>query len=181
MENLTTDIACVFIASVLVWFGWEKYLKEDYSTCLVILLVIAFLLRLYVGTDLFLHEWDERYHALVAKNLMTDPLKPMLYANPVLLYDYRDWSTNHVWLHKQPFPLWCMALSMKIFGVNEIALRLPSVGLSTLSVLGTFLIGKHLFDAKTGTIAAFLHAIHCLSIELTVGCSSTEHFDLVFL
>lgn len=180
MTNLATGIACVFIAGILGWFGWKKYCKEDFTACILILLVLACMLRLYVGTDFYLHEWDERYHALVAKNLMTNPLKPMLYANPVLTYDYRDWSANHVWLHKQPFPLWCMALSMKLLGVNEIALRLPSIGLSTLSVLGTFLIGKHIFDAKTGTVAAFLHAIHGLSIELTGGRAATDHVDVFF-
>jgi len=180
MNNLTSGIACVCIAGILVWFGWEKYRKGDFTACILILLVLAFMLRLYASTDFYLHEWDERYHALVAKNLMTNPLKPMLYANPVLPYDYRDWSANHVWLHKQPFPMWCMALSMKLFGVNEIALRLPSIALSTLSVLGTFLIGKHLFGAKTGAVAAFLHAIHGLSIELTGGRAATDHVDVFF-
>ena len=180
MENLTTGIACVFITSALVWYGWKKYRREDFTMCVVLLLVVAFLLRLYAGSDLYLHEWDERYHALVAKNLMDNPWKPVLYVNPILPYDYRDWSANHVWLHKQPFPLWCMALSMKIFGVNEIALRLPSIGLSTMTVLGTFLIGKHLLSEKIGIIAAFLHAIHGLSIELTGGRTATDHVDVFF-
>jgi 4-amino-4-deoxy-L-arabinose transferase-like glycosyltransferase len=180
MENLIAGIACVFTTSIHVWFGWKKYRQEDFTMCLIILLIIGFLLRLYAGTDFYLHEWDERYHALVAKNLITSPFKPVLYSYPILPYDYRDWSANHVWLHKQPFPLWCMALSMKIFGVNEIALRLPSIGLSTLSVLGTFLIGKHLFSVKTGILAAFLHAVHGLSIELTGGRTATDHVDVFF-
>ncbi len=39
-----------------------------------------------------LHDWDERYHALVAKNMIEQPFKPMLYKNPVLPYDYKDWD-----------------------------------------------------------------------------------------
>jgi 4-amino-4-deoxy-L-arabinose transferase-like glycosyltransferase len=147
---------------------------------LAIILILGLALRLYVGTDLFLHEWDERYHALVAKNLMDQPLKPTLYNNPILPYDYKNWAGNHVWLHKQPFPLWCMALSMKIFGVNEIALRLPSILVSTLSILITFLIAAEFFGKKTALVAAFLHAIHGLLIELTGGRVATDHIDVFF-
>ncbi len=179
-SNLVIDAACVAIYSILIWVGWRMYRKGDFMSCLVILLVIAALLRLYVGADLYLHEWDERYHALVAKNLMDNPLKPVLYDSPLLPYDYRDWSANHIWLHKQPFPLWCMALSMKIFGVNELALRLPSIILSTISVLGTFIIGKNIFNKNIGIIAAFLHTIHGLSIELTGGRTATDHVDVFF-
>ncbi|MBP7399885.1 MAG: hypothetical protein KA954_09890, partial [Chitinophagales bacterium] len=64
----------------------------------------------------YLHDWDERFHALVAKNMMTHPFTPMLRANPVLPYDETSWTDGHIWLHKQPLFLWQMALSMKIFG-----------------------------------------------------------------
>ena len=50
-----------------------------------LILLGAFALHLWVSMDPYLHEWDERYHALVAKNLMPHPLKPTLYDNPVLL------------------------------------------------------------------------------------------------
>ena len=40
-----------------------------------------------------------------------------------------------------PVALWLMAGSMRVFGVNEIAMRLPSLLLSTGAVLLTFLIG----------------------------------------
>jgi len=30
--------------------------------------------------DPFLNTWDEQFHALVAKNMMANPFKPMLYA-----------------------------------------------------------------------------------------------------
>ena len=41
-------------------------------------------------------------------------------------YKYQDWTSNHVWLHKQPLPLWSMSASLWMFGINEIAVRLPA-------------------------------------------------------
>jgi 4-amino-4-deoxy-L-arabinose transferase len=68
--------------------------------------------------DLFLHDWDEQYHALVAKNMMSDLFNPVLYRNELLAGDSGDWFLTHIWLHKQPLFLWQMALSQKIFGIS---------------------------------------------------------------
>src|SRR4051812_1318969 len=93
-----------------------------------LLTVLGLALRCYMaGLDPFLHEWDECFHALVARNMMDHPLVPMLRKGQLLPYDYQQWVGNTVWLHKQPLFLWQMALSMKLFGVSEFALRLPSI------------------------------------------------------
>jgi 4-amino-4-deoxy-L-arabinose transferase-like glycosyltransferase len=84
-------------------------------------------------------------------------------------------------LHKQPLPLWCMAVCMKMFGICEWALRFPSLILSTLAVYLTYFIGKELFDEKTGLLAAFFHAINGLIIEITGGRIATDHIDIFFL
>ncbi|NQV01793.1 MAG: glycosyltransferase family 39 protein [Bacteroidia bacterium] len=147
----------------------------------ILLILCGLLLRIFVATDLFLHPWDERYHALVAKNLMNHPFLPTLYENPVLPFDYKNWFSNHIWLHKQPFPLWSMALSMKAFGVNEIALRIPSILVSTLGILMTYRIGEYLFTKRTAFFAAFLFSIHGFIIELTGGRDATDHIDIFFL
>jgi len=148
---------------------------------LLLIMMCGLLLRIYTATDLYLHAWDERYHALVAKSLISNPLHPMLYDNPVLPYDYKNWAANHIWVHKQPLPLWSMALSMSVFGVNEIALRIPSVILSTLGIGITFFIAKYLFNNRVAIIASFLYSIHGLIIELTAGRVATDHFDVFFL
>lgn len=76
----------------------------------MLLLFGAIGVRLFMITiDPFLHDWDERFHAIVAKNMITYPFKPMLFVNPVLPYDYRAWCCNHIWVHKQPLFLWQMA------------------------------------------------------------------------
>ncbi len=140
----------------------------------------AFLLRLSTCLDPFLHEWDERYHALVAKNLQFSWLKPVLYPKTPLPYDYTDWQLNAVWLHKQPVALWLISGTIRLFGCNEFAVRIPSLVLSTLAVYLTYQIGTWLFSPKVGFWAAFFHAINGLLIEMTGGRSATDHVDVIF-
>ncbi len=144
-------------------------------------MLCGLVLRVYTASDFWLHEWDERYHALVAKNLMQHPLTPTLYDKPVLSYNYQSWTTSHFWVHKQPLPLWTMAASMWLFGVNEIALRLPSIVLTTLGIWLLFFIGSHFFNKKVGYLAAFFFSINGLIIELTAGRVATDHIDIFFL
>ncbi|MEM7572580.1 MAG: glycosyltransferase family 39 protein [Bacteroidota bacterium] len=165
---------------LLSLLAFSAYRKGNTKIALGAILVLGLILRIFIASDGYLHEWDERYHALVAKNMMENPFKPMLYTDPVLDYDYRHWTANHVWVHKQPFPLWCMAISMATFGVDEFTLRLPSILISLLAVWATYLIGFHLFGRRVGVLAAFLHAIHGLTLELVGGRVATDHFDVFF-
>ncbi len=94
----------LFIASVPAMISLYTffYLKKT-KTSLWLIILSAFLLRLLLSAlDPFLHNWDERFHVLVAKNMMQFPFKPMLNKNPILPYNYTDWSSNNIWLHKQP-------------------------------------------------------------------------------
>ena len=82
--------------------------------------------------------WDELFHAIVSRNLMKHFLMPTLYDQPFLSYDYTNWTHNYIWLHKPPIPLWQIAISYHLFGVNTFALRLPSAILSILAVFITW-------------------------------------------
>src|SRR5205807_2741689 len=84
-------------------------------------------IALAMSADDFLHEWDERYHALVGLHLIRHPLVPTLYERPIP--GPQDWGHAHIWIHKPPLPLWLIAASLKLFGHSEIAVRLPSVAL----------------------------------------------------
>ena len=164
-----------------VFFGYRFLKAHQHKSALFVIVFLGLVLRLFITSDAGLHEWDERYHALVAKNMMDEPFKPMLYKNPVLPYDYKNWTENHIWLHKQPMTLWLIAGSMKIFGVNEFAVRLPSILLTTLGILLILSIGKMLWNEKVGLYAAFFYAIHGLILEQTGGRVTTYHVDIAFL
>ena len=75
---------------------------------LCLILASSFLIKLNHLGHASINPVDESFHAVVARNLLKAPFKPMLYADPVLAYDYQDWKANHVWLHKPIWPLWQM-------------------------------------------------------------------------
>jgi 4-amino-4-deoxy-L-arabinose transferase-like glycosyltransferase len=181
MSNLLFGILTILISAIGYFFSWKYWTKDNYKIAILLLVICGLFLRIYTSADFFLHSWDERYHALVAKNLIRHPFIPTLYDNPVLNYDYKSWVANHIWVHKQPLPLWGMAASMWLFGVNEIALRLPSILLSTIGIYLIFIIGSHFFDKKTGYLAAFFFSVNGLIIELTAGRVATDHIDIYFL
>lgn len=182
MNLPTTLIGGLVIIASFLFYGKAYLLYKKGKTLPTLYLIIftGLCLRIFCATDPMLHQWDERYHALVAKNLMDSPFEPKLYKETPIEYDYKDWTANKVWLHKQVFPLWMIALSMKIFGVSEFAVRIPSLLFSTIGIFLTFLIGKHLFREKIGLIAAFFFSINGLIIELAAGRVSTDHVDICF-
>lgn len=139
------------------------------------------MLRFKTCSDSYLHKWDERFHALVAKHLIQHPLKPTLYENQILDPENTDWRRSHIWLHKQPMPLWIIACSLKVFGISDFAVRIPSLLLSMLSILLTYLIAKQLFNKKIALLSAFFQAINGLIIEITSGLVATDHVDLCFM
>lgn len=181
MSNLLFGILTILMCAIGYFFSWKYWTKDNYKIAILLLVICGLFLRIYTSADFFLHSWDERYHALVAKNLIRHPLIPTLYDNPVLNYDYRSWVANHIWVHKQPLPLWGMAASMWLFGINEIALRLPSILLSTIGIYLMYIIGSYFFNKKTGYLAAFFFSVNGLIIELTAGRVATDHIDIYFL
>lgn len=176
-------IPVVVVCAVLLAAAYRLARIGRARAAITAVLVAAALLRLFASGDRYLHEWDERYHALVAKNLIASPLVPTLYRVALLDYDYRDWLANHVWLHKPPLTLWLMAGSIKLFGAHELAVRLPSLVFGTLSVWLTFLIARRLFSERVALLAAGLHAINGLLLDLGAGRMATDHPDtlLIFL
>ncbi len=181
MNNLLFGILTFAFCTLGYYFSWKYWGRENYKIAILFLIVCGLVLRIYTSTDFFLHNWDERYHALVAKNLIQHPFIPTLYDDPLLPYDYKSWAGNHIWVHKQPLPLWTMAASMWLFGINEIGLRIPSILLTTIGIWLTFYIGSYFFNKKTGYLAAFFYSINGLIVEMTGGRVATDHIDIFFL
>lgn len=158
-----------------------RFIRQNrFGILLSLLTLSACALRLFVAqADPFLHDWDERFHALVARNMMHHPFQPMLRAHPVVDYDRFAWCCNHIWLHKQPFFLWQMALSMKIFGVSELAMRLPSVLMGTLMIPVLYRISYLLTNNKiVSLIAAGFLAFSQFHLEMTSGIKGMDHNDV---
>lgn len=146
-----------------------------------LILFIAFVLRLvFIHIDPFLHPWDERFHALVARNLIDSPLVPILRINPITEnYDPFMWCCNHIWLHKQPLFMWQMTGSMKIFGVSEWSMRLPSAMMGTLLVLLIYrIIINAQFSKRIALITASLLAVSGFHLELISGIQGMDHNDV---
>lgn len=151
--------------------------KDKYALWLL-LLASAMVRLVMIQLDPFLHDWDERFHAVVAKNMMQYPFQPMIRLHAILPYDVNQWCCNYIWVHKQPLFLWQMALSMKLFGVNTFALRLPNV------LMGTFMVFTLYDTAKIWTnqikiayMTALLFAVGYYNLELAAGAMALDHND----
>ncbi len=177
-QQLCWLLLWAIMAIASIWF-----FENGSKTKSIAFLIVASFCSGYFAflLDPFLNLWDEQYHALVAKNMVENPFKPMLYKDPVLKYDYTNWVQNHVWLHKQPLFMWQMALSIKLFGSNVFAVRLPSVIMHAFLAFLVYRIGHNALNARTGLYAGLFSSISFFPLELISGYIPTEHNDLAFL
>ena len=74
-----------------------------------------------------------------------------------------------------------MAASMKVFGANVIAVRLPSVLMHAFLPYLIYRIGKRVSTPRAGFIAAFIFALLHFPLELVAGRYATDHNDIAFL
>jgi 4-amino-4-deoxy-L-arabinose transferase-like glycosyltransferase len=165
-------------AAALALLAALRFARRDQpGTALFLITIAGLLLRAWGAGDHFLHAWDERYHALVARHLASHPLVPTLYERALLPYDFRDWRANHVWLHKQPLALWLMAAGIRLFGGTEIAMRIPSVALSTLAIPLTYGIGRSQWGTRVGLLGAAFVAVQGYLLQLPGGRVPVDHVD----
>jgi len=139
---------------------------------LALILAVGFGLRWRAADHPYISQWDEAYHALVAKNIAASPPVPVLYAEKVLPADDREWTMAGVWLHKPPLPLWLMSAGIAAFGEAESSFRIPAVVLDTLAIALIYLLALELFgraSALAGLGAAALYALNPLMIRLVSG------------
>lgn len=173
----------ILLITALLLFGFSGILfyKGVEKWALVLLFLAAFLLRMcMISLDPFLNKWDERFHALVAKNMMEHPFMPMLRKDAILPFNYGDWSGNHIWLHKQPFFLWQMAMSLKVFGINEFAVRFPGALMGAIQILFIYRIGKLVLNNQTGYLSALLFAGSYFQLQQTSGLIGMDQNDIAF-
>jgi len=189
--DLTKIIQTSFSNVQLVWIGIAflfgllsvfLFLKKKNAISVIFLLISGFILRFVVaGLDPFLQTWDEEFHALVAKNMMHDFLKPVLIQHPLLEFDYRDWTANHLWIHKQPWFLWQISLFFKLFGVSELVLRMPTVIMFSLLIPVIYRIGRLITTERIAWYGAFIYAYSFYFVNYVSGMVFTDHNDSAFI
>ena len=89
---------------------------------------------------------------------------------------------GHFWFDKPPLHYWLSAASMKVFGVNELAARLPSAIMAVLVVLLVYLLASHDFGKRVGIFAAIVMAT-CLQQIILARAAVTDMtfvFCLIF-
>ncbi len=176
------QLVLIFISTGFFVISIIYQLKDKYNYAVIFLFIGAITLYLFSALlDPFLNIWDERFHALVAKNLMNHPLRPTLYDNPIVNMNYNRWDRSIIWLHKQPLFLWQIAISFKLFGISEFSLRLPSAILSGFLVIFSYRTGKLLVNKRVGFYTALLFATSFNLVELVSGRVVSDHNDVAFL
>ncbi|MBI2054678.1 MAG: glycosyltransferase family 39 protein [Candidatus Sungbacteria bacterium] len=93
-----------------------------------ILLAAACFLFLFRLGNLALYDYDEAHYAqVVQQTLASDDL-----------LTFKRFNTE--WFEKPPLLLWLTMASVKIFGINEFAMRLPTALFGILGIYGTYLL-----------------------------------------
>ncbi len=120
-----------------------------YSVGLTIIVIVGFFLRFWNIWKLSL--WGDEGNVFIAsKNIIQTGL-------PYL-------ETGYLYL-RDLFHLYITALSLKIFGQNEFAIRFPSIIAGTLMIIFIYLIAKKFVPKIFSLIASLLIAIHPWLIE----------------
>jgi len=89
---------------------------------------------------------DEGYYAVIARTML----------------ESGEWLiphvVNQVWLDKPPLSNWGMAAGMWLLGINEWGARLSHALWYVLTTLLVFVLGRALWDERSGRLAAILYA-----------------------
>lgn len=175
------QILPLYIGGIFIILSVILYNKSFFWSCLTLGFGVLSVSYFAGMLDPFLNIWDERFHALVAKNTADNFLHPKLYKTHFLPFDQRIWIGNSTWLHKQPLFLWQMALSIKIFGANVFAVRLPSILMHAAISFFVYRIGFNIRNKRVGYISALLFGVAFFPLELVSGFYASEHNDIAFI
>ncbi len=117
---------------------------EPYPAHLLVLASLAALSLLYGLGRPPLEDWDEAIYAQVSKEMVRGG----------------DWLTPHwefrPWLEKPPLLMWTTAVFYRLFRITEFWSRAASAFSGIGLVLVTCLLGRRLYDARTGLLAALV-------------------------
>jgi len=110
------------------------------------IMVIAGLLFIPFLGGVHLFDWDEINFAESAREMIESR-------------DYLTVQINYIpFWEKPPLFTWMQVLSMKFFGINEFAARLPNAVCGIVSLLVLYNLGRKLVDTRFGLLWVFLYA-----------------------
>ncbi|HOE12747.1 MAG TPA: glycosyltransferase family 39 protein [bacterium] len=164
-------VAILLIAKSDFWL--HRLASEDQTgfqqgkrICLVALLLCALSVLPNLPWTTF-YDRDEGYYAGCAREMILrgDPFVPHFNGEP--------------WLEKPPLTIWMMALSMKVFGQNEFAARLPSALAGLLAVWMTYSLARRMYTLTAGVLAGvilgtsllFAGAMRLALLDTTLVCT----------
>ncbi|OGM30557.1 hypothetical protein A2630_02180 [Candidatus Woesebacteria bacterium RIFCSPHIGHO2_01_FULL_44_10] len=128
---------------------------------IVLIVALAFFLRIYkISANPSALNWDEVSHGYNAYSILKTGKDEWGKPFPIIFRAYGD--------YKLPVYIYLIAISEFFFGLNEFAVRLPSVLAGTGVVLFTYLLVNELFRSKkTALLAALLMAVEPWSLFLS--------------
>lgn len=126
----------------------------------VLIILFALIIRLHdlSGNPPALN-WDEVSHGYNAYSILKTGKDEWGVSFPVVFRAYGD--------YKLPVYIYTAVLSVWAFGLNEFAIRLPSVLAGVGTVLFTFLLAKKLFDKNVALLSTLLVAVEPWSFFLS--------------
>ena len=114
--------------------------------------VVVFLLPLAVKFPLI--DPDEGLHASIAQEMV----------------ERGDWLVphhlGHPFLDKPVLYFWCQALSLKCFGTNEFAVRLPGLLCGLFGFVTTGIVAARMFGRTAGLVSAIFYGTMILPVAL---------------
>ena len=118
--------------------------KNNYAWIVVL---IAFLVAGYfIGIDAYIQEVDPATYAEVSREMVES-------------HDYVYLHDNYrKYLDKPPVTMWLIAACYNIFGINNYAVRIPSLVMAISAILSVYWLGTMLWNKQAGLLSALILA-----------------------
>lgn len=120
-------------------------IKQNFKIYIFISFAAALLFIPFIG-NMPLFDWDEVNFAECAREMMVSNN-----FSEVQLYFQPFWE-------KPPLFIWLQAMSMKLFGINEMAARFPNALCGIFTLITIFKIGQKINDTKFGLLWVVIYA-----------------------
>lgn len=132
---------------------------------LFIILFIGAVLRIYQlsAADAYTDETLYGFRSIGLIDYTASPRQPSVWQwlQPVPAWAHLSFSDH------PPLVFWLQNLSFSVFGVNTVALRLPSVVAGVVSIFLLYLVGRKLFNETVGLLSGGILAIYTYHIWIS--------------